>query len=739
MSTMRMGSECEVGLVADGEGAWTLAKAMSIQAAIERMPHLPSVREGVFLGNGSRVYVDQGLHNEYATPEVDSPEDLVVHELAGRRILQAAAAAVGHTVLCANVSPANRTTAGTHENYELKAELGPGARARLFAHLATRIVFTGAGGLDPYASSPRPVLSPRACFIRADLCHQGTRRKSLVFVKPNHHGAGHRLHVFCGESLMSPRASYLKYATTALVAHCLDTGAAIGPGPLRAPAVRSLRLLNRDLDLCRPLELADGRRMTALEIQWSFFEGVMACRGRLPFWSSRALLRWEAVLNALEGRDGDVANVLDWAIFQRAFAQIEAEAVASGGSPAGLTAQGHALYLRMHTLGPDGLFDAWIRSGHVDPSLPEVTEEAVRKAMTTAPPGRAANRADLIARHAGNPAIRLDWGHAESVHGAWTTIPDGAAAADWDKVLIEVPAPRPAQTPAVQAGGEFRELFRTGAYHELVSRFAGHDLVTTGSQARIFLRDYALALARLGRDGEADELMNSLRGAPHRFDDIADRAFAIVNYGLAPPRDRLAALLAEGEALLPDHEHERYARFLLLQTRARHLCSIGRLAEAIALCRGLLASEGGAGQPRMLSRTRCCLAEALRASGQIEDAQDLMVQACDTYDREGLRGDFLDHGLPLLLKLIPAADGADIFAQTRPAIEGPGEALRRARLLAIAARRFCRPDLHTDWTAAVAAVPCLARCVVTQRIAQDWAAWAGSDPARFTTDYWGVA
>lgn len=734
-----MGSECEVGLVADGEGAWTLAKALSIQAVLERMPHLPSVREGVFLANGSRVYVDQGLHNEYATPEVDSPEALVVHEIAGRRILQAAAAEAGQTVLCANVSPANRTTAGTHENYELRVELGADARARLFAHLATRVVFTGAGGLDPFASSPRPVLSPRACFIRADLCHQGTRRKSLVFVKPHHHGAGHRLHVFCGETLMSPRASYLKYATTALVAYCLDTGARIGPGPLRAPAVRSLRLLNRDVDLCRPLELADGRRMTALEIQWSFFESVMACRGRLPFWSSRALLRWEAVLNTLERRDGGVASMLDWAIFQRAFAQIEAESVASGGTPAGVTAQGHALYLRMHTLGPACLFDAWVRSSHIDPSLPEVTEEAIRKAMTAAPPGRAANRADLIARHAGSRAIRLDWGHAESMHGAWLAIPDDAAAADWDKELTVVPSPTSGPPPAIQAGGEFRELFRTGAYHELVTRFADHDLLATGSQSRIFLRDYALALARLGRDVEADELMDSLRGAPRRFDDLADRAFAIVNYGLAPPEERLTALLADGEALLPDHEHERYARFLLLQTRARHLCATGRLPEAIGLCRGLLDSEGGAGQPRMLSRTRCCLAEALRLSGQIEEAHDLMAQACDTYDREGLRGDFLDHGLPLLLKLIPAADCADIFSQARPAIEGPGDALRRARLLAIAARRLRRTDLQDVWTAAVAAVPCLARCTVTQRIARDWAAWANSDPASLTTDYWGVA
>ena len=38
----------------------------------------------VFLGNGSRLYLDVGSHPEYATPECDSAHDLVVHDKAGR-------------------------------------------------------------------------------------------------------------------------------------------------------------------------------------------------------------------------------------------------------------------------------------------------------------------------------------------------------------------------------------------------------------------------------------------------------------------------------------------------------------------------------------------------------------------------------------------------------------------------------------------------------------------------------
>src|SRR4030066_800927 len=47
----------------------------------------------VFLENGARLYLDVGSHPEYATPECDSIEDLVAHDKAGERILEALLAA----------------------------------------------------------------------------------------------------------------------------------------------------------------------------------------------------------------------------------------------------------------------------------------------------------------------------------------------------------------------------------------------------------------------------------------------------------------------------------------------------------------------------------------------------------------------------------------------------------------------------------------------------------------------
>src|SRR5437899_3881443 len=42
-----------------------------------------------FLVNGARFYQDTGCHPEYSTPECDNIEDLVVHDKAGERLLEA--------------------------------------------------------------------------------------------------------------------------------------------------------------------------------------------------------------------------------------------------------------------------------------------------------------------------------------------------------------------------------------------------------------------------------------------------------------------------------------------------------------------------------------------------------------------------------------------------------------------------------------------------------------------------
>lgn len=165
-----LGTETEFGIY----GGWSLARANAIQESVAAsQPTLPAVKGGVFLANGARVYVDFGRHNEYATPETHDPAALVRHELAGRELMAQAAARHQLSLLCSNFDPHTRSTWGTHENYEVFGLLDSRKLDQLYTHLVTRIIYTGAGGIDPDHAGVRLILSPRANQMRAAHSEQG--------------------------------------------------------------------------------------------------------------------------------------------------------------------------------------------------------------------------------------------------------------------------------------------------------------------------------------------------------------------------------------------------------------------------------------------------------------------------------------------------------------------------------------------------------------------------------------
>src|SRR5665811_2394963 len=81
----------------------------------------------VFLENGARLYLDVGSHPEYATPECDSPRQVVLHDKAGEQLLcnlaDAAQQALADDGIPGRVSVFKNNTDsagnsyGCHENY----------------------------------------------------------------------------------------------------------------------------------------------------------------------------------------------------------------------------------------------------------------------------------------------------------------------------------------------------------------------------------------------------------------------------------------------------------------------------------------------------------------------------------------------------------------------------------------------------------------------------------------------
>ena len=87
MGERMFGMETEYALTGiEGQGCISrdLLTSRFLEAAKRCLVHLPDERSrGVFLANGSRLYVDCGHHPELATPECTTPWDAVRYLKAG--------------------------------------------------------------------------------------------------------------------------------------------------------------------------------------------------------------------------------------------------------------------------------------------------------------------------------------------------------------------------------------------------------------------------------------------------------------------------------------------------------------------------------------------------------------------------------------------------------------------------------------------------------------------------------
>ena len=326
-----LGAETEYA-VADLTGAVAgggdrLAKALVKAALAER----PSIKP--FLANGGKLYVDQGLHPEFATPECADPREVLRYMRAGDRILSSAAKRLQVArrygrpiVLRTNVDyGGDGNTWGCHESY-LHRGVDPATAARhLIPHLVSRVVFSGAGGFDPRSKGLRFTLSPRSVYIvkavsRETMSGRGifnTRNEALSDARYG------RLHVICGESLCSDRATWLKLGTTALVVALIEARDAPGADVQLSDPVAMLHTIAADPECQALLQLTDGRYATALDIQREY---LSRCEQRLgdpimPGWAEPLCSDWRATLDMLANDPDHAATSLDWAIKRRIYAR----------------------------------------------------------------------------------------------------------------------------------------------------------------------------------------------------------------------------------------------------------------------------------------------------------------------------------------------------------------------------------------------------------------------------------
>jgi proteasome accessory factor A len=258
---------------------------------------------------------------------------VVVWDRAAEEILVASMAAAREVlppgqeiVVYKNNSDGKGNSYGCHENYLMDRSV-PFNRIvhGIMPFFVTRQLFTGAGKVGTEASGLTSAevpyqLSSRADFFEEEVGLETTLKRPLVNTRDEPHCDAQkyrRLHVIIGDANLSEVATYLKVGTTAIVLAMIEDDEQPRDLSLAAP-VAALRRVSYDLSLGLLLELADGSRMTALELQWQYLDDAKKwaeSRGLAAVGEevgADVLLRWEATLEALETDPGSLATTVDW-------------------------------------------------------------------------------------------------------------------------------------------------------------------------------------------------------------------------------------------------------------------------------------------------------------------------------------------------------------------------------------------------------------------------------------------
>jgi proteasome accessory factor A len=273
------------------------------------------------LANGARLYVDHA-HPEYSGPEVTTARDAVAYDLAGDAAVVASAREASLQLgveigIYKNNTDSRGASYGCHENHLLARSL-PWARIRaaLPTFLVSRAVITGAGrvGLGQFGERPGFQLTQRADFFETLEGIQTTQRRPILNTRDEPHAAParyRRLHVITGDANRVPFTTWLKAGTLAAFLACLEAGAV--PELELADPVAAFAAVSHDLSLCEPLELTDGRRLSALDLQETFATAVAAAAERHPeAYEADVNSAWLQALADLRSDPALCADRLDW-------------------------------------------------------------------------------------------------------------------------------------------------------------------------------------------------------------------------------------------------------------------------------------------------------------------------------------------------------------------------------------------------------------------------------------------
>ncbi|HEX2575235.1 MAG TPA: proteasome accessory factor PafA2 family protein, partial [Aquihabitans sp.] len=146
-----------------------------------------------------------------------------------------------------------------------------------------------------------------------------TRSRPIINTRDEPHADAERyrrLHVIVGDSNMSEHATFLKVGATSLLLRMLEEPNVVLRDMTLENPIRAIREISHDITCTRRVRLANGREVSALDIQSEYLQRAIRygeTRGLSPE-EKMALDAWERALTAIEDDPLSLGRECDWVI-----------------------------------------------------------------------------------------------------------------------------------------------------------------------------------------------------------------------------------------------------------------------------------------------------------------------------------------------------------------------------------------------------------------------------------------
>ena len=319
------GMECEYGVAWNGRQRFSPDEVA--RQLFKGILHVAR-SSNVFTKNGARLYLDVGSHPEYATPECDSVKQLVTYDKAGELMLVELAGLAeerikkddnneGEIFLFKHNTDSAGNSFGCHENYLVTREIEFGKYVDiLIPFLVTRQIYSGAGKVLTTSRGARFCISQRAEHIWEGVSSATTRSRPIINTRDEPHADAElyrRLHVIVGDSNMNEYTNFLKVGACALLLRLIEETNFNLELTLENP-IRSIRDISGDIECKERVRLADGRELSALQIQMKYLEEAQHYSTELDLneEEKQAFSYWEHCLEGIEKNPLDLHRECDW-------------------------------------------------------------------------------------------------------------------------------------------------------------------------------------------------------------------------------------------------------------------------------------------------------------------------------------------------------------------------------------------------------------------------------------------